>query len=311
MPEYLAPGVYVEEIDTGTKPIEGVSTSTAGMLGVTERGPVNVPILITSYGEYTRWFGERLNVLDFSQGPNNPLCYLPQGVEGFLLNGGNGVYVTRVLDTEGAARAAFDLHDRGTSASDETVLMLPASEGDGVAGSPVYVLNQAGLSVGPPPSRIRIGGGSDAEYRTLGAAPAAANHVALDLPLSHGYDAGVTVDDINVVSGSANNPFPLFEAAEAGDTSIVVTATAANDIVADDLLDIGTQLNSELRFVRSVQQLDVVPHLRVTLDSPLMLSYSASTQVDKLNPNPGGADHINNNTLDAAARVGDSVVLLT
>ena len=45
MPEYLAPAVYVEEIDTGNKPIEGVSTSTAGMIGVTERGPVNVPIL--------------------------------------------------------------------------------------------------------------------------------------------------------------------------------------------------------------------------------------------------------------------------
>ena len=30
MPEYLAPGVYVEEIDTGAKPIEGVSTSTCG-----------------------------------------------------------------------------------------------------------------------------------------------------------------------------------------------------------------------------------------------------------------------------------------
>ena len=66
MPEYLAPGVYVEEIDTGNKPIEGVSTSTAGILGVTERGPVDVPILVTSYGEYTRWFGERLNKIDFS-----------------------------------------------------------------------------------------------------------------------------------------------------------------------------------------------------------------------------------------------------
>ena len=148
MPEYLAPGVYVEEIDTGTKPIEGVSTSTTGMLGVTERGPVNVPILITSYGEYSRWFGERLNILDFSQGLNDPHCYLPQGVEGFFLNGGKRVYVARVLDTEGAVRAAFDLHDRGTSASAETVLLLPASEGDGAAGSPIYVLDQAGLRSG-------------------------------------------------------------------------------------------------------------------------------------------------------------------
>lgn len=90
MPEYLAPGVYVEEIDTGSKPIEGVSTSTAGMLGVTERGPVNVPILITGIGEYTRWFGERLNLRDFSNGIG-PHCYLPQAVEGFFTNGGKRV----------------------------------------------------------------------------------------------------------------------------------------------------------------------------------------------------------------------------
>jgi phage tail sheath protein FI len=38
MPEYLAPGVYVEEVDTGSKPIEGVSTSTSGMVGVTSGG---------------------------------------------------------------------------------------------------------------------------------------------------------------------------------------------------------------------------------------------------------------------------------
>ena len=72
MPEYLAPAVYVEEIDSGNKPIEGVSTSTAGMIGVTERGPANVPILVTSYGEYVRWFGERLNRGDFGDH-----CYLP------------------------------------------------------------------------------------------------------------------------------------------------------------------------------------------------------------------------------------------
>ena len=45
--EYLAPGVYVEEVPSGNKPIEGASTSTAGMVGVSQRGPVNTPTLIT------------------------------------------------------------------------------------------------------------------------------------------------------------------------------------------------------------------------------------------------------------------------
>ena len=56
MPEYLAPGVYVEEIERGPRPIEGVPTSTAAFLGETERGPT-ASSLRTSYGDYMRWFG--------------------------------------------------------------------------------------------------------------------------------------------------------------------------------------------------------------------------------------------------------------
>ena len=100
MPEYLAPAVYVEEIDSGNKPIEGVSTSTAGMIGVTERGPVNVPILITSYGEYVRWFGSARCLTLLSYGNNR---FLPNAVEGFFINGGKRVYVTRMLDIAAAA----------------------------------------------------------------------------------------------------------------------------------------------------------------------------------------------------------------
>src|SRR6185503_12491497 len=100
MPEYLAPAVYVEEVDTGTKPIEGVSTSTTGMIGVSERGPVNVPILVTSYGEYRRWFGDLLTPDLYDQ-----YVYLPHAVNGFFTNGGKRLFVTRILDA-GAASAA-------------------------------------------------------------------------------------------------------------------------------------------------------------------------------------------------------------
>ena len=79
MPEYLAPGVYVEEVDTGAKPIEGVSTSTSGFVGVTERGPVNVPILVTSNGEYQRWFGQSLDPALYGDH-----CFLPHGVDGTM-----------------------------------------------------------------------------------------------------------------------------------------------------------------------------------------------------------------------------------
>ena len=58
MAEYLSPGVYVEEIDAGPKPIEGVSTSTAGAAGVTALGPTSgKPVLITSFADFVRTFG--------------------------------------------------------------------------------------------------------------------------------------------------------------------------------------------------------------------------------------------------------------
>jgi phage tail sheath protein FI len=86
MPEYLAPGVYVEEIERGPKPIEGVATSTAAFLGQTERGPTR-PYLITTYGEYVRLFGEA-----FKDG-----AYLPHAVKAFFDNGGKRAYIARIV----------------------------------------------------------------------------------------------------------------------------------------------------------------------------------------------------------------------
>ena len=86
MPEYLAPGVYVEEIERGPRPIEGVPTSTAAFLGETERGPLR-PRLVTTYGEYTRWFGSVFA----------PDRFMPHASSGFFDNGGKRLYVTRVV----------------------------------------------------------------------------------------------------------------------------------------------------------------------------------------------------------------------
>jgi Bacteriophage tail sheath protein len=87
MPEYLSPGVYVEEIPSGSKPIEGVSTSTAGFLGVAERGP-EAPVLVTSWLEYQRWFG------GYRTGYTAP-SYLPYAVQGFFDNGGKRAFIAR------------------------------------------------------------------------------------------------------------------------------------------------------------------------------------------------------------------------
>ena len=78
MPEYLSPGVFIEEIPARLKAIEGVSTSTAGFVGAAERGVVpgyplpfappagfdlpldRGPVLVPSFAEFSRSFGPPL-----------------------------------------------------------------------------------------------------------------------------------------------------------------------------------------------------------------------------------------------------------
>ena len=58
MPEYLAPGVFVEETSFRQKTIEGVSTSTTAFVGPTRFGPESgEPPLLTSFSEFERIYG--------------------------------------------------------------------------------------------------------------------------------------------------------------------------------------------------------------------------------------------------------------
>src|SRR5215510_6522111 len=88
MAERLHPGVYVEEVSGGVKPIEGVSTSTAAFLGQAQRGIPARAQLVTNYGEFERAFG------GFSAGDSGLLAH---AVSGFFESGGRRAYVVRVL----------------------------------------------------------------------------------------------------------------------------------------------------------------------------------------------------------------------
>ncbi len=97
MAEYLHPGVYIEEIERGPRPIEGVPTSTAAILGEAERGPIT-PRLVTSYKDYQRWFGDVFGDTKF----------LPYAVNGFFENGGKRAFICRLVgDGAATAQAAF------------------------------------------------------------------------------------------------------------------------------------------------------------------------------------------------------------
>jgi len=318
MPEYLAPAVYVEEIDTGNKPIEGVSTSTAGMIGVTERGPANVPILVTSYGEYVRWFGERLNRADFGDH-----CYLPHAVEGFFTNGGKRVFITRV-EASGAARATFELHDRGDANAASTVLLRTAPAGTGTAGNtPIYVLtiNTPLASALANGDQIRLGDDSDAEYRVIATIEPSTSttHVPLSLPLSRAHASGVTVHQINRVAvafPSMATAVALAEDSLAGDSAVVVSGDAADvaTLGANQLLEIGDPFFNEHRFIRTatIDPADST-RVRVTLDSPLGLDHAAAANaarrldLDLANV----AVPVDDDTLSVGALANDRVAYVT
>ena len=74
MPEYLTPGVYIEEIERGPRPIEGVPTSTTAILAETERGATK-PRLVTSYKDFTRWFGDVFGDQKFGPYAVNGITY--------------------------------------------------------------------------------------------------------------------------------------------------------------------------------------------------------------------------------------------
>lgn len=102
MPEYLSPGVYVEEVSFRARSIEGVATSTTGFAGLTQYGPVQYPLgpktteprLVGSVREYEDVYGD-LTPLEPDTGER--LCYMGMAVKSFFDNGGSRLYISRVF----------------------------------------------------------------------------------------------------------------------------------------------------------------------------------------------------------------------
>ncbi len=104
MPTYLSPGVYVEELEAGSRPIEGVGTAVAAFVGLAEKGPFNTPTLVTNWSQYVQNFG------DMVEG-----TYLGLSVFGYFQNGGGAAYVVRIGGGGAAKTAAAELSSGGDS----------------------------------------------------------------------------------------------------------------------------------------------------------------------------------------------------
>ena len=93
MPQYLAPSVYVEEVPSGVRSIQGVSTSVAAFVGRCRRGPVDTPTSIRSFHEFEAIFGGLWKRSE-----------LPYAVSDFFENGGKEVLIVRIANSATIAR---------------------------------------------------------------------------------------------------------------------------------------------------------------------------------------------------------------
>ena len=150
MPTYLTPGVYVEEIPSASKPIEGVGTAVAAFVGLAPGGPVNTPMRVANWTQFAKTFGDAQTP---DNGPFMEGAYLAHAVYGYFQNGGSLCWVVRVGagDEVPTPRAALP------AATDKGVEALRAVALEGVTDPVTVELTQ------DPPTADEGGEGKDGE----------------------------------------------------------------------------------------------------------------------------------------------------
>jgi phage tail sheath protein FI len=161
---YLSPGVYVEEVDRGSKPIEAVGTNTVGFLGESSKGPVNESVLITNWSQFVKTFGD---FKDCSE-------HLAHAVYGFFNNGGSRCFVVNV----GAPEAAKV--ETKASASDKKDEKAAAPVHTGGGRDALYIGRDGG-----PGARTGLKCFDEVDEIAIVAAPGQISPAVADALLSH------------------------------------------------------------------------------------------------------------------------------
>ncbi len=165
MPTYLTPGVYVEEVPSANKPIEGVSTSIAAFVGLAPGGPVNTPMRISNWTQFAKIYGDP-NEPD--NGPFMEGAYLAHSVYGFFQNGGSLCWIVRVGDDGGSNGSGPSARAALPSASDAAVeaFSIAALEA-GRDDITVEVAEEPGAAEGADKTySVKVTAGADSEEHT-------------------------------------------------------------------------------------------------------------------------------------------------
>ncbi|MBE2267735.1 MAG: phage tail sheath family protein [Anaerolinea sp.] len=216
MPNYLSPGVYMEEVDRGTKPIESVGTAVAAFIGYTERAVdtrngesvslLGKPTLVTNWSQYVQKFG------GFMQG-----AYLPDSVYGYFANGGTICYVVSI---------------RTVGTSDDPAMTVPAKTlvlADGEKGVKLleFTAKQGGV----------VGNNIEVEVKLSPAAPAGAPEGEAEGGKKAAPGAAAPSEfTVNVrVSGQVRETFPGLTTAK-GDKNVVTVLQTQSSLISATLV---------------------------------------------------------------------------
>jgi uncharacterized protein len=204
MPEYLTPGVYVEEVSFRAPSIEGVGTSTAGFAGVTLTGPTNItPELLTSFGDYQNVYGgyDNLALTNNSTDPKNT-NYLSMAVKAFFDNGGSQLYVSRVFVPKNANDTGIATSGVASASNVVVSARFPGESGNQVV--TVKLKAQRTQNVGglPPGSLVASAPNTSSLANAVAAADTA---ITLTGPLPWGPPSSILIDSevISVTSTDA------------------------------------------------------------------------------------------------------------
>jgi phage tail sheath protein FI len=159
MPTYLTPGVYVEEVPSASKPIEGVGTSVCAFVGLAPGGPINTPMRISNWAQFARIFGDPANP---DNGPFMEGAYLAHSVYGFFANGGTTCWIVRVGSGDGAPTAQAALPST-TDKDLETLRALSKSNN----GADVTVELSEEPGGGDAKGKADGGGGTEPTYKLV------------------------------------------------------------------------------------------------------------------------------------------------
>jgi phage tail sheath protein FI len=173
---YLSPGVYIEEVDRGSKPIEAVGTSTAAIIGESSVGPTNEAVLCTNWAQFTRTFG------DFSHS-----THLAHAVYGFFNNGGTKTFICNVSPKTMTAEQAAKEHEKKEAEAKKAPEGKPAAAAAPAAPAGSAAVNPA-LYIGKdegPGRRTGLNVFNDIPEISLVLAPGQSDPAIQDAVISH------------------------------------------------------------------------------------------------------------------------------